>query len=81
MRKIHLTKYEQQIESTAEEFVPSDRATFNQIAQALAARKKDVVISIRLNKIDLAQIRNKARQYGIKYQSYISEIIHQAAVS
>jgi predicted DNA binding CopG/RHH family protein len=79
MRKIKLTKEEQWIEDHAEEFVPVSREEFREMAEALAARRKDKVISIRLNSIDLEGIKQKAKKFGIKYQSYISEILHHAA--
>lgn len=79
MRRIKLTKEEQWNEDHFEEFRPIDRVEFNKIASELAARKKDKVISIRLNGLDLDNIRKKARKFGIKYQSYISEILHYAA--
>jgi predicted DNA binding CopG/RHH family protein len=81
MRKIKLTRTEQKIEDSAEEFVSVDRVKFQEIAEALAARKKDAVISIRLNGLDLSMIKQKAKKFGVKYQSYISEIIHRAAIS
>jgi predicted DNA binding CopG/RHH family protein len=79
MRKIKLTKEEQWIEDHAEEFVPVSREKFREIAESLAARRKDKVISIRLNGWDLEGIKKKAKKFGVKYQTYISEILHHAA--
>ena len=79
MRKIKLTREEQWIEDHLEEFRPVNRDKFNMIAAELAARKKDKVISIRLNSVDLTNIKEKAKKFGVKYQSYISEILHHAA--
>ncbi|MCX5708359.1 MAG: hypothetical protein NTY14_05235 [Candidatus Omnitrophica bacterium] len=79
MRKIKLTKEEQWIEDHAEEFVSVGREEFNKIAQALEARKKDAVLNIRVNSFDLAQLKQKARKLGIKYQTFISEILHKVA--
>ncbi|MGV8057448.1 MAG: CopG family antitoxin [Smithellaceae bacterium] len=43
------------------------------------ARKKDITMTIRVNSEDIEKIKDKANKLGIKYQSYISEIIHQVA--
>jgi len=79
MRKIKLTRAEQAIEDHIEEFVPVGREKFNEIVQALEARKKDAVLNIRVNKYDLDQIKQKAKKLGIKYQTFISEILHKVA--
>ena len=79
MRKVKLTKEERWIEEHVDEFVPVGKDKLNDMATALAARRKDAVISIRLNSLDLEGIKKKARKFGVKYQSYISEILHHAA--
>ena len=56
------------------------KSEFEDIAQAIAARKKDAVISIRVNSKDLRQIKQKARRFGIGYQTLISELVHRAAI-
>jgi predicted DNA binding CopG/RHH family protein len=45
----------------------------------LAARKKDAVLNIRVNREDLKNIKRKAKKYGIRYQTLISEWIHRIA--
>ena len=79
MRKIKLTKYEQWIEDHIDEFIPSTREDVNLIKEALERRKKDAVLNIRINSYDLKVIKDKARKLGVKYQSYISEIIRRLA--
>ena len=79
MRKIKLTKEEQAIEDHIEEFVPASREEFDRIAQALEEGKKDAVLNIRINKYDLEHIKQKAKKLGIKYQTFISEILHKVA--
>jgi predicted DNA binding CopG/RHH family protein len=79
MRKIKLTKEEQAIEDSIEEFVPVSKEEYEQIAQALAARRKDAILNIRVNKYDLEVIKQKARKLGLKYQTFISEILHRVA--
>ena len=79
MRKIKLTREERMIEDSLEHFVPVDKQEYEQIVHAIAARKKDTVLNIRVNSYDLASIKHKAQQLGIRYQTFISEIIHRVA--
>ena len=41
--------------------------------------KKDAVLNIRINSRDLDSIKQKAKQMGIPYQTFVSELIHQYA--
>jgi predicted DNA binding CopG/RHH family protein len=79
MRKIKLTKEEQWIEDHAEEFIPLRGQGYKRIVEALERRKKDAVLNIRVNRLDLEHIKQKARKMGIKYQSFISELLHRVA--
>lgn len=79
MRKFKLTKEEQWFEDHAEEFVPVSKEEFSRIKQAIEARKKDTVLNIRVNGYDLNALKQKARKMGIKYQTFISEILHKVA--
>lgn len=79
MRKIKLTKEERAIEDSLERFVPVDKHEYEQIVYAIAARKKDAVLNIRVNSHDLASIKQKAQRLGIRYQTFISEVIHRVA--
>jgi len=79
MKKFKLTKEERWIEDRAEEFVPVSREKFEMIKQAIERRKKDAVLNIRVNSYDLETIKQKARKIGVKYQTFISEILHKVA--
>ncbi|MBU1726066.1 MAG: hypothetical protein KJ880_00320 [Candidatus Omnitrophica bacterium] len=79
MRKIKLTKEERWIEQHVDEFVPAGKEEYNKIVEALERRKKDAVLNIRVNSYDLKNIKEKARRLGLKYQSFISEILHKVA--
>ena len=83
MRRIKLTREEQAIENAIGrgEFVPVSRAKFHEIARALAQRRKDTVLNIRVNSGDLESIKKKARRYGVKYQTFIAELLHRVAHS
>ena len=80
MRRLKLTKEEQWFEDHADEFIPVSKEKFNMIKQALERRKKDAVLNIRVNSYDLEHLRRKAQKLGIKYQTFISEILHKVAL-
>lgn len=79
MRKIKMTREERWVEEHLEEFVPASKEKYYEIVHALERRKKDAVLNIRVNSYDLGTIKQKARKLGIKYQSFISEILHKVA--
>ena len=81
MRKAKLTKNEKEIENALlqGEYVDIDKNEFKNIAQTIASRKKDSVLNIRMNKEDLKLLKKKAQQLGIKYQTFISELLHRVA--
>lgn len=79
MRKIKLTREERAIEDSIEEFVPVDRNEYEKIVQAIEARRKNAVLNIRVNSNDLKNLKHKAHRLGIKYQTFISEILHKVA--
>jgi predicted DNA binding CopG/RHH family protein len=81
MKKLKLSKEEKEIENALlkGEFKPVKAAELKSIEKALKSRKKDITMTIRVNSEDIEKIKGKANKLGIKYQSYISEIIHQVA--
>ena len=81
MRKIKLTQSEKQIENALlhGEYINIDAVEFKNIAETIASRKKDSVLNIRMNSGDLQLIKRKAQQFGIKYQTFISELLHNIA--
>lgn len=81
MKKINLTKAEKQLEDemVKGKWVPVSKVENDAIAKALKARKKDAVLNIRVNSQDLSRIKKKAKKMGVKYQTFISEVLHQVA--
>jgi predicted DNA binding CopG/RHH family protein len=79
VRKVKLTKEELAIENNIEQFVKVDKQEYEQIVQAVAARRKDAVLNVRVNSQDLASIKQRAQRLGIRYQTLISEVIHRIA--
>jgi predicted DNA binding CopG/RHH family protein len=80
-RKIKLTKYEQSLEDRAHEYRPVSKEEFEEIRALLERRKKDAVLNIRINQGDLDSLKAKAKKLGLKYQTFISEILHKIAHS
>ena len=79
MRQIRLTKAERAIEESLDEYVPVRKAEYSAIVEAVEARRKDAVLNVRVNRKDLEGIKQKAKRLGIKYQTFVSEILHKVA--
>jgi hypothetical protein len=79
--KFKLSKEERAIERSIArgEYVPVSAAESREIAAAIARRRKSAVLSIRINQQDLDNLKKKAKQYKVPYQSFISEILHRHA--
>jgi len=82
MKRFKLTKSEKAIEAAflRGEYVPLSPARDKAIADAVAAYRKDAVISLRINSKDLACLKAKAKKYGVPYQRYITGILHYHAM-
>ena len=81
MKKQHLDAEEKKIMEAIEndEFVPVTGVELRRVADAIAARKKDMTLTIRVNRNDINRIKKMAQKRKIPYQSYISEVIHRIA--
>ena len=81
MKKIKLSKKEKAIEKAlvGGEYGLVDMMEMKKIAQAIARRKKDAVLNIRVNSEDLRSIKHKAGQLGVPYQTFVSEMLHHFA--
>ena len=81
MKKIKLNAEEMEIAEAIErdEFIPVTGKQLEDVVNAIAARKKDISLTIRVNSRDINRIKKMAQRKGIAYQSYISEVIHKVA--
>jgi len=81
MRKVKLTRQEKAIEGSLlnGKYVNVDKDELTAISQAVASRRKDAVLNIRINSHDLENIKQRAHRLGIRYQTLISEFIHRIA--
>jgi len=83
MRKLRLNTNEKDIENSLVrgEYIDIDKDEFKNIAQAVIARQKDSVLNIRINSVDLKLLKKKAQHLGIRYQTFVSELLHRLAHS
>jgi predicted DNA binding CopG/RHH family protein len=82
MRRMKLTKWEKETEDALlrGDYVPVSKEKFEEIKKSIEARRKDAVLNIRINKMDLDALKEKAQRLGVKYQSFIAEILHNVAM-
>lgn len=82
MKRIRLTKEEREIENALlrGKYAKVSDKEMKGIQQALAARKKDRVMTIRVNNEDIKKIKRKAVRLGVRYQTFISEVLHEVAL-
>lgn len=83
MRRIKLTRAEQEIENDLVKgaYVNVSKADFDEVARSLAHRRKNAILNIRMNSSDLQTLKQKAKRHGIKYQTFIAELLHRVAHS
>ncbi len=81
MKHARLTREERDIEraSLRGEYKPVSKEKFEEIVRAIARRRKQAVLSIRINQQDLDNLKKKAKRYNVPYQSLIAEILHRHA--
>ena len=79
--KIKLDPEEQQIEDEAELYVPASAEFTQKIKEAIDQWKKDSVLNMRINGEDVMLLKQKAAKLGVKYQTFIAQILHRAARS
>ena len=83
MKKIVLSPEEKEIMAAIErnEFVPVTGRELKEAADAIASRKKDMTLTIRVNSRDINRIKKMAEKRHIPYQTYIAEVIHKVAAA
>jgi predicted DNA binding CopG/RHH family protein len=81
MKRIKLTREEKRIEDAIVrgEYVPVSKEEFEEAARVINAYRKNAVLNIRINQGDLNSLKAKAKELGVKYQTFIAEILHRVA--
>jgi predicted DNA binding CopG/RHH family protein len=76
-----LTREEKAIEKAIEsgDYVDVSPEEFKRIAEGIKRFRKNAILHIRINEDDLKRLKNKARKMGVKYQTFVAEILHRAA--
>ena len=77
MRRIRLTKEEQQIEDSAEQLVPASTETRHRVERIIERSKRNEAISLRISSFDLEQIKARAAEQGMPYQTLINVLVHK----
>jgi predicted DNA binding CopG/RHH family protein len=80
---VRLNDEEQKIMDAIErdEYVPVGGKELQAVADAIAARKKNMTLTIRVNRQDIDRIKKFSSSKGIPYQTYLSEVIHRVAAT
>lgn len=83
MRQIKLDDEEKQIMGAIErdEYVPFGGKKLRAVADSIAARKKNMTLTMRVNSQDISRIKKFSQAKGIPYQTYLSEVIHRVAAT
>lgn len=77
--KFKLTAEERAIEREIDKYMPASKEKVEEIARALARRRKQAILHIRINQQDLEGLKRKAKRHGIPYQTFIAEFLHRLA--
>jgi len=82
MKKSKLTVHERTVEKdlVGGVYVAASHDEYEAIAHAIHRRKKDAVLNIRVNQEDLKNIKRKAHKLGVRYQTFIAEVLHRVAM-
>ena len=83
MRKIKLTQEERRVEEALVrgEYQNAPKLELDEIARAVTLRRKDAVLNVRVNSEDLRLLKEKASKLGVRYQTFLTEILHRVAHS
>jgi len=77
MKKTRLTKEEQEIEDSADQFVPASNATRERVERIIERSKRNEAISLRMSSFDLERIKARAAEQGMPYQTLINVLVHK----
>lgn len=79
MKNIELDKFEREIENNAEEYVKATGKTKQRVQKIISKANEKNRVTLRLNNQTLELIKQKAREEGLPYQTFISSILHKYA--
>ena len=76
-KRLSLDPSEKEIEDRVTQFVPITGEKRRRIDAILEKTRKTKNINIRINEFDLDQLKQKAEDEGIPYQTLISSVLHK----
>jgi len=76
-RKTDLDRYEKRLESGIDSHVSITGAKRRKVEAILDVTRKTKNINIRINQLDLENLKRSAEQEGIPYQTLISSVLHK----
>lgn len=81
MKKAKMTRAELQVEKDllSGKYVPVTPKEEEEFLTALAHKRKDAILHIRINSLDLSRIKAKATKAGVPYQTFIAHVLHHIA--
>ncbi len=77
MSKLKLDDYEKEIEKNILKFRKASKTKVNKVEKILQKANEKKNISLRVNSQDIEQLKLRAEQEGIPYQTLISSILHK----
>jgi len=82
-KRLKLNKYERGISNALDrgEYINGSKEETERIRAAIEAYRKNAVLHIRINEAVLRKLKEKAKKAGVKYQTFIAEILRQVAHS
>ena len=75
--KFKLDADEQEIENNFEKLVPVSNEERKRIESIIERARKNISISLRINRYDLEKIKEKAEKTGLPYQRLITNVLHK----
>lgn len=83
MRRMKLTRYEKKIERDLINgvYVQGSKEETERIRAAIEAYRKNAILHIRINEGVLRKLKEKAKKLGVKYQTFIAEVLRTVAHS
>ena len=76
-QKIKLDPFEKEIEAHVDKYVPIAGDKRRRIEAIIERSRKTKNINIRITEYDLAQLKQKAEEEGIPYQTLVSSVLHK----
>jgi len=81
IKRIKLTPYEKRIEKDLVEgnYTLAPKEEVEQFRAALEAYRKNAILHMRINASVLNKLKEKAKKLGVKYQTFIAEVLRNVA--